>query len=535
MFSPLGRRASAGFGALFSIAYVAMSAVRLDAQGLYYDELHQGPAAFFWTGKHPVFIVSLEIAGIPALNMPYSGALKSNIYGIWLWLSGASFSASSWRLFGIGFAAIGTGWLVAAAARALPLIAAAVLGCLVVTDVSLVVMSRHDWGPVALSFLFRAVFIAAWIRAETQEQARRQDLFLMGAAAGLAIFEKLSGVVVLIPFALALATSARLWTRPNLLAALGGLAAGTLPLAVINAVTWVRSRQLISLSGLERRPRTLATLREQLSAYLSQAAGDRPLSAVLDLPTPPHVTQWQTAAICIAMAAVAIVGLRSRRPLARMAAVSAISWPAIGVAFWLTPKLTWVHHWIFGTPFQYMALALAFAAWFPARAGAPESREKPVALLRLVLAGCTAVLLATGMLGMVNVERAFAAGRYSVTFSPDLTTVAKAAAAEGPDAIFLAADWGVATQIYCMSNGRDDLVKELYGRYHGPQTLESLVGSPQIRSFYLAALNPPTAVAPEDVARIFADAATLPGWRVEPLQGKLAEVRNVSLTRYVRR
>ena len=69
----------------------------------------------------------VQVWGIPLLNMTYSGALKSTLFG----------------------------------RRKLPVRAHLLLGALILEDMSLLVLCRPDWGPVALGFLLRALFVSA--------------------------------------------------------------------------------------------------------------------------------------------------------------------------------------------------------------------------------------------------------------------------------------------------------------------------------------------------------------------------------------
>ena len=85
----------------FAAGFVAVASIRLEGQGLHYDELHQAPAAFAWVGKEAPFFNLVQVWGIPLLNMTYSGALKSTLLGWWLRLSGAPFGVVSWRMAGI--------------------------------------------------------------------------------------------------------------------------------------------------------------------------------------------------------------------------------------------------------------------------------------------------------------------------------------------------------------------------------------------------------------------------------------------------
>src|SRR5438046_934415 len=90
-----------------TIVFVVMATYRIDRPGLYYDELHQATGAFAYIGRPTSMFFVEPIAGIPLMNMSYSGAIKTAIYGIYLRGSGLPFSILSWRLLGIAFAAAG--------------------------------------------------------------------------------------------------------------------------------------------------------------------------------------------------------------------------------------------------------------------------------------------------------------------------------------------------------------------------------------------------------------------------------------------
>jgi hypothetical protein len=517
------------------LVFLALTTRRLGAQGLYADEVHQVDAAFFWTGKHPVLAVSFNLGRMPVLNMPYSGAMKSAVYGLWMKLTHASFSVISWRLLGIFFAAAGVGWLVAAAARSLGVGAALLLASSLVADPGLLVMSRHDWGPVALSFMFRAVLIAAWLRAETSEVPRPLHAFSMGLATQLAIFEKLSSIVLVVPLVLAFVTSARLRERKQVLAAVRGFLIGALPLAIINTASLLRYHRLVSLDAVESPPLTLASARWLLSSYVTQAAGEGPLDFVLGLAPLPHVRAASTLGLCIAMGALMIAGAWPGRRLARLAAVLALSWLAVGLGLCLLPKVTWAHHWILGTPFQYAALATGVAAWLaPPGPAATRGERFLTAGTRLALGIGAALLLASSVSATVEVEHALADGRYAERFSPELTAAAEAAAAEGPQTIFVAANWGIALQINSMANGRDGFVAERNWRDGGVAVLEKLLRAPGLRRLYVVARVPENGpLAPEE-ERVFTDAAALPGWKQAPVPVKFAGLHRLRFARYER-
>ena len=535
MLRAIQRRLPALLALSFAAGFVAVASIQLEGQGLHYDELHQAPAAFAWVGKEAPFFNLVQVWGIPLLNMSYSGALKSTLFGWWLRLSGAPFSVVSWRMAGILLGGLGVGVLTASGRRKLPITAHLLLGALILGDVSLLVLCRPDWGPVALGFLLRALFVSAWVTAETSPESRRRYALAMGALVGVAIFEKLSSVVLVVPLAVCIAMSPRLRTRTGLVSAGTGLVLGLLPLAMVNAVSWKRSRSLVSLGGLEHRELTWESLASHLKAYSTLGPGEQALDFVLASAPAPWAATWNAAAMCVALVIIIVAGVRAREGLGRLAAAAAVSWLGIGVALWLLPRGTWIHHWLAGTPFQYTALALGAAAW-PLQTAGPGDRWRerlPQLAWRSLLAGCVGVVVLTGLIGLLGFGRAVARGAHGEAWSPDLTSLGRAAGRQGEGATFIAADWGVATQIYCLSNGRAGLVSEPFWEYQGVEALARLLAERHAQIFYVVGLHPRSEVAPDATRRIFEDAARLPGWREGPVEPEMARLVAVEVRKYL--
>ena len=150
----------------FALTFIAIASLRITTQGLYYDEVHQATASFAYQGSPSKMFSAFDIAGFPVLNMPYSGAIKTSIYGIYLKFFGAKFSILSWRLTGIIIAGFGLLIFYINISNHLRPAAHSFLHFLIVTDMTILLTVRHDWGPVALSFFIRLLFIGIWIKFE---------------------------------------------------------------------------------------------------------------------------------------------------------------------------------------------------------------------------------------------------------------------------------------------------------------------------------------------------------------------------------
>src|SRR5262245_16814444 len=156
-----------GLALLSAAVFFWLATVRLDAQGLYYDELHQATGAFTYLGSPPDYFALFPVYGIPLLNMPYSGAIKTAVYGLYLRLVNPEFSVLSWRLVGISFVVVGLVAFVLLAHPSLSLVPLAIVQGLLLSDATVLLSVRHDWGPVAMALALRLVLVGMWLRGET--------------------------------------------------------------------------------------------------------------------------------------------------------------------------------------------------------------------------------------------------------------------------------------------------------------------------------------------------------------------------------
>src|SRR5438552_10262700 len=201
-----------------AVVLAFLTTIHLDSQGAYYDELFQAPAAFRFTGSHPIFF-TWAYHGVPILNMSYVGAIKSDVYGLYLKFIDPHFSLTTWRLLGIALVSasvFGFYWL---AGTSLGWGGALLFGALLLTDISVIIMTRHDWGPTALALALRLILIAVWLSVEC-DKPLDSKFAVAGLIVGISIFEKLSSIVLLAPFAILL-FKPRKW-----IAAIAGLVLG---------------------------------------------------------------------------------------------------------------------------------------------------------------------------------------------------------------------------------------------------------------------------------------------------------------------
>jgi hypothetical protein len=522
------RRWAIALGLAAAIAFALLASVRLIAQGPQYDELHQAVGAFTWIGAPPLSAFCLDFHGICVLSTTYSAAIKTHLYGLFLRLSGRGFALADWRWLGILLVAAS---LPLFAARAYPVLGRreiAFFFVLLLTDGSLLLLGRFDWGPVALAFLLRLATIALWLHGEASDPPQPGNTFAIGVLAGLATFEKLSSFLLVLALAAMILGDRRRRSRRHLAAALLGLTTGALPLLLVNLGWLAKKGELISLRNLRGGPGLGAP--DLVRELLTLGHGGRVRELMLGLSPPPWMEIGEAGLLATLLLLVLYVSARWRgpgEPTLRRAGIALTAFAAVGAGLWAMPRVTWAHHWILATPFQYLAIALALRA-LPWR---ETSGGKRIAALTLAVLATLWLGLRLAALG--SLENALRDGSASEAWDPSLSELGHFAARRSPGTLFVATDWGVATQILCFVNGRPGRVVEAFWDERGLGVPEIAAAIDGARTLYLVRLRRETGLFPA-TARIEREIAADPSWREVPPEAETSAWRAVSLRKYVR-
>ena len=514
---------------------VLLTCINLTGQGLYYDEVHQAVAAFAHIGGDPINFMALDFKGIPILNMSYSGAIKSNIYGVYLRFSDEGFTVRSWRLLGIVFVVASLFYFVVVAGRHLKTTERVVFLLLLLTDSTVILTTRHDWGPTALALSLRLIFLSIWLEREFGPGKQRLKNFGLGALVGLMIFEKLSSIALLPAFALILFSGKDGSIRARL-AGLCGLVAGLLPLIGANVYSIVSKGQLISLSGLKepsQPPLAVMPLLRYAYEYPSLAQGGRVRNMILGESV--SGTAWLLEAFTILFLTIFILLLAVRsRHVSRKVRISALiisCYVATGLGLLLLPRAVGPHHWIIGTPFQYLGIAL-FLGSFIAK---PSQRQVRGYIRCFTFALGFLVLLR--LPALVSVEYSLVSGTSSSNYDPSFTRVAQFAKERSRSAVFVAADWGVASQVYCITNGQSDLTYEPLWGHRWKEEVLGLVKTPLLTSksqLYLLARRNKPPIFPEKTAYIVHQIEASKLWREVEVEYSVTSLNEVIVRKFVR-
>jgi hypothetical protein len=498
-------------GLVAALLFAWLASPNLEAQGPQYDELHQAVGAFTWLGAPPAPVFCLDFHGICVMNMTYSAAIKTNLYGAWLRASGRKFDLGDWRWSGI-LAIAGSLVLFAVLTRAaLRPAALAVCLALIVTDGTLLLLGRFDWGPVALAFALRLGMLALWLRGESADPVSPANTFWLAALAGLGVFEKLSSAVVVPALVVLLLVSARRPTRRHALAFVVGLGGGLLPLALVNVGWLVRGGDIISLRGIAHSARTAPW--DLWRETLALGHGGRAREMIFGLTSGRPQIFLEMGFLAVLILGIGLVAwMQHRAGTLRAAGAALVAYLVAGSALCALPRLTWAHHWLLATPFQYVAVALAVQALTLLAAKERVWRGAAVALICVLGAW-----LAVRTVGVASLARALRGSAVTENWDPSLARLGEFAADRADEALFVATGWGVGTQILCYGNGQSRLVEEPFWDDRGAEQLRGILHRSGKRTVYLVRLRSDSD-ANGLAARIEADLLKDPDWVAAPVE-----------------
>jgi len=525
---------SAILGVVAAGAFAGLATPNLTGQGVYYDELHQATGTFAYLGQDPEMFSIGSVFGLPVLNTSYSGAIKTGVFGLWLRVSRHPFTVRGWRLLGIWIAAAGLGVFVFLARPRIGNLPCFLFVLLVSTDATVLLASRHDWGPVALAFALRLLFLGVWLAgadADDGNPATLRNSAVLGLIVGVALFEKLSSIVLLVPLLLILFSRRHPTRKHHTLASGAGLFVGALPLILANVGSLVQRGTLISLAQIGATADRSAPLQDLLIRYLDLANGADIQMFILGRPLPSTLLPGLVlSAAALSAAGLLSVLMRRDNPAFSRSLTMLGSYLGVAAALHLLPNRTWVHHWVLGTPFQYLAFALVVAGILRTRSALIGCRLVAATAVIVTLAGVVVVRLPQ----TIALEGALIRGETSRSWHPSLTDLGTFAADHSREALFLASDWGVATQIYCLAQGQPRVVEEIFWNYTGPGMIENALDRSGKDVFYVVRTEPPARVRSDHSLRIEEDVSSLAGWIEVPPEAVARAFEVVHVRKFVR-
>jgi len=509
-------------GAVAAALFVSVCSLNLEAQGLYQDEVLQAAQAFAYVGGES--IGALSVRGVPLLNNPYLGAIKTGVYGVYLRLTGNGFSVISWRRLGILIVAGGILLFPLLSRRVLRPLPAALFLAFVVTDGTVILTTRHNWGPTALALLLRLLIIGLLFGDDEDARNLERRSALLGLLFSLAVFEKLSSIVLIAPLALVVLLQP-LRRKPRALAALaaGGMV-GFVPLLAVNVGSYFRGRCLISLQEViaQHEPSLWEFVTGFPQHYFSLSAAPFVRGWILGRPADPSLVSREILLVGLFTAVTLGLAVWHFRQGAefRMAAVLCFSYFGVALLVYLLPQRTGDHHMIQVIPFHYAAAAVALG-------GLMRLRKRCLGIA-LLMAVC-GLVMAQHVVTAKEIAGDLLAGRASRVWDRAFTSVGDFANTKRDQAVFIAAAWGVGAPIYCLAQGRPGLRHELFWDYRGPEDLRRIASASRREIVYI--VTPVSFLDEETPSRINRDAGLVAEWKEVPPEPEAAALREVILVR----
>jgi hypothetical protein len=478
-------------------AVVCFGSLELGVQGAYHDEIYQAPAAFAWAGEPAWHFSWFRVRGYPLFTMPYAGALKPAIYGLYLRATGDYWSLRRWRLYGLLLAGSGFGILAATAARHLATPAAAALLVLCVTDATAIISARHDGSSNGMGLLLRCLLLATWLA--TGGRSRRAAL-AMGLWAGLAAYDKLHTLALVPVVAILLAGGERRDYLRRGLAASAGFFLGVAPVVWAHLEAWLSQGVLWSLQG---RPIGMGPQFRSIGSYLL---------AVTDLGVPRQVHGIRLPAVqshaeragfigSMVLAAAFSIWRRQSRywlPL--------VAWAVMVVALISLPVPTRGLHWLALTPLAYVAVAQLLDRPDPA-SGRPAGVDRR---WRLALCAVLALWFVARAATLSTVAGILLGRTWAESQNPNLSEFARFAARRHAGDAFLVGQWGIGNSMFCEFQGHGERIFE--AGYWPPEMLREWLAARKT-PFYVVGLKPPYWVEHrERTDRLLAAVRAAPGW-----------------------
>jgi len=519
---------------IFSIIFICLACIGLTKVGLYYDELHQAVASFAYKGMQPVFFNRFEYHGIPLMNMTYSGAIKSNIYGMYMFLFDQEFSVLSWRLMGVlsvGLSLFLFGVLIG---KNLPKYTLTLFYLLFLTDVSILFMVRYDWGPVALALSMRLLFIAFWIKGDSEDRPAKMNSLILGLIAGVSFYEKLSSVVLIIPLIYILLFNKHRRNAKHFIYASSGYMIGCMPLIAINIYTCISQKVLFSMESVKSMSQfSIPDFINYFSQYISLGNGSQVKSWISGVTTPAIMINFETILMISLLIFLLLMALLDgfKGKFISYNWISFLSYITLGIVIYLLPQKTWTHHWIIGTPFQYIGISFAV---FSLLSENKKFSPTIVYMRRKIILALIFLFLAIRSYSLFSAEKIFLAGNTSSIWSTEFTRLGEFAAKQPGNALFIAADWGVATQIYCLGNGKTKIF-ELFWRSEDAteSTLNEIINKNNINYIYLLYKEPPTSVFPVITSNILPTMKNLHECKEVDIEDEI-KFKNIRIHKFVK-
>jgi len=517
---------------LFLGVFLYVITLNLDAQGPNYDELLLAVPSFTYKGIPVAMFNEFSLAGVPVFANSILGGIKTAIYGSYLVLTDSRFTITGWRFMAIALYTLGLIFFIFKISHVLKRREFLLLVLLIITDIDILINVRFDFGPVAMSFLYKYIFLGLAINTELNKKLNSFLSFLMGLATGLIIFDKLSAVVFLIPYFMFLFhwIKKAILISKNLYLNIIGLFIGLFPIIITNIYYLIRENRLFStVSLVSNTVYKLSTINLFIKSYFYLGSGFDSIRGMLGQDIIRNTGSFQFYILVLFILVLFIFNflfLRQKRKI-HLSLLFLLSFIFIGLALYLMPQKTYERHFLLGTPFQYISVILIFDL-----INKIKLNKK---LKKLLYTSCIIVFtvwISVRTANLILTANYLASGKSSLQWDPSFNEIGVFADKNKADSYFIASDWGVATQIFAYSNGSQNLIFELFPGYHNSGQLRNVIKNSRKKIIYIIGLNPPTQLYRANSQKIETDAKSATYLESVPLEQELRDLKAIRIKKY---
>lgn len=486
---------------LFAIIFLFISTLKLDAQGLYYDELNFAPPALTFKGINADYSIFSSIKGLPIFINSYQGAVMSYPYGLYLKYFNQNFSVISWRLWGILIWTVSIFIFSLLSAKFLKPYQLAIFLAFLLTDNSVTLAIRFNYGPVLIPLISTLIIILAATKIFKGEQLRFYELFVLGFSIGLGIYAKLSSLPLLLPLVLLMIfmfINKRIKNK-TILMILSGLITGALPVIYFNIKSLILDHNFFSLISTEvNHSFGRQDFINKTYSFFVSATGNGISSHILGTAYPVFHEFQEIFFIFFFSIFLIVSAVTFYKKIELLPIFSYESFLLIFLIMYLFPMNTSVRHTIIAVPFLYLALATFWEILDKNISEGKKYLKRSFSLLIIIW-------LIMRLFNTYQLTQNLYQGKYSLSWHPEYTKIAQFAGTKIKDSIFVTADWGFTHQLFLFTGVKENTIYEPFWDYTDKnQFFNSIKGSGK-QFLYLIYHKYKTPIKPEVTRKIIND------------------------------
>ena len=317
---------------------------------------------------------------------------------------------------------------------------------------------RFDYSVNVFPFFLRLVYLSLLIGNYYQKSISYKNFFFSGFILGIAVYDKFSSVILIIPGIILCLNFLRLKKieLKHIFLNIAGFAAGSFPLIIINLIYFIKDTKFFT--GVIRNDSfyTFSDFVHWFAVYPGLGAGNYFLEYMLGEKSPNFY--YFNELFFISLFTVVILFLNSfvipRKKIFNLSTIFFLCWIMTFFVLYLSPQKAYERNYLLGTPFQYLAIIFIF----PLLKTVVKINFRN--LLKLFLIILFSFWFIVRGINLFRVASFLTEGKYSNSWDPSFTKIGLYARNKSEDSLFVSLNWGTGIQIFLLNNGSEDNIFE---------------------------------------------------------------------------